>query len=78
MKLRVGKLLMETDHSEMIEWLSEHNVKVFFVSGMTLDVVCGIQTTSPAFWEQTADEFIQTIHNTDFTKLNASVSKDKQ
>ena len=59
MKLRVGKLLIETDHIEMVEWLSEHNVRVFFVSGMTLDIVCGMQTTSPAFSEQTADEFIR-------------------
>ena len=78
MKLRIGDFLIETDHIEMIEWLSEYNVKIFFVSGRTLDVVCGIQTTSSAFWNQTAEEFIQTIHNTDFTKLNATLSKDKK
>lgn len=78
MKLRIGDFLIETDHIEMIEWLSEYNVKIFFVSGRTLDVVCGIRTTSPAFWDQPAEEFIQTIHNIDFTKLNTVVSKNKK
>ena len=78
MKLRVGKFLIETDHIEMVEQLSPHTVKLYFVSGETLDVVCGIKTTAPATWDQEADGFIQTLQNTGFEKLNAATSKKKQ
>ena len=51
MKLRLGKVLIETDHIEMIERLSPHNVKLFFVSGNVLEVVRGIKSTAAATWE---------------------------
>ncbi len=69
MKLLLGKVLIETDHIETVEKLSPHTVKVFFVSGRTLEVVCGIRSTTPAVWDQAADGFIQTIQNTDYPKL---------
>ena len=69
MKLLVGKVLMETDHIEVVEQLSPHTVRVYFVSGQTCEVVCGIKTTGPAFWEQDVEGFMQTIQNTDYVKL---------
>ena len=69
MKLRVGEYLIETDHIEIVEWISQYNVKIYFVSGETLDVVCGIKTTAPANWDQDADAFIQMIQNTDFARF---------
>ena len=78
MKLRVGKFLIETDYIEMVEWLSPHTAKLYFVSGTTLDVVCGIKTTAPATWDQEAEGFIQTLENTDFEKLDAATLKKKR
>lgn len=77
MKLRVGKSLTETDHIEIAEQLSPHNVKLYFASGEILEVVCGTNTTASATWDQDADQFIQTLHNTDFTKLNVIISNKK-
>ena len=78
MKLRIGKFLIETDHIEMVEQLSPHTVKLYFVSGEILDVVCGIKTTAPATWDQEAAEFIQTLQNTDFEEPDAATSKKKK
>ena len=61
MKLQVGKFFIETDYIEMIERLSDHTVKLFFVSGETLDVVCGIKTTAAATWPEDTDAFIKTL-----------------
>lgn len=69
MKLLLGKLLIETDHIETVERVGAHTVKIGFVSGYTLGVHCGINTTTPAVWNQDADGFIQTIQNTDYPKL---------
>ena len=77
MKLQIGKFLIETDYIEMAERLSPHNVKLYFVSGETLDVVCGAKTTAPATWDQDADGFIQTLHNMDFSNLSAAASHKK-
>ena len=68
MKLLLGKVLIETDHIEVIEKVAQHTVKVGFVSGYILDVHCGIKTTTRAVWDQDADGFIQTIQNTDYPK----------
>lgn len=65
MKLQVGKILIETDYIEMVEQLSDHTVKLFFVSGKSLDVVCGIKTTAAAIWPQDADAFIRMLQNTE-------------
>ncbi len=67
MKLQVGKFFIETDYIEMVERLSDHTVKLFFLSGKSLEVVCGIKTTSAsaATWPQDADAFIQVLQNTE-------------
>jgi hypothetical protein len=65
MKLQVGKFLIETDYIEMVDRMSEHTVKLCFLSGKSLDVVCGIKTVSAsaATWPQDADAFIQVLQN---------------
>lgn len=69
MKLRLGETLIETDHIEMVKKVSPHSVKVFFISGNEIEVLCGIEGDSLSTWEQDANGFIQTIHNTDVLKL---------
>ena len=69
MKLLLGKVLIETDHIETVEKVSEHTVKIIFVSGNVLDVHCSVKSTTSAVWNQTADGLIQTIQNTDYPKL---------
>lgn len=75
MKLRLEKMLIETDHIETVEKISTHTVKIVFVSGYVLDVHCGIKTTTPAVWDQDADDFIQTIQNTDYLKFGEAIKK---
>ena len=70
MKLRLGDVLIETDHIEIAERVSSYTVKLSFVSGKALEVHCGIKPTGPAIWDQDADGFIQTLQNTDAMKLN--------
>ena len=65
MKLLLGKVLIETDHIESAEMIAPHTVKLHFVSGHVLDVVCGVQTTGRATWDQDASGFITTLLNTD-------------
>lgn len=65
MKLLVGKMLIETDYIEIVEKLTEHTVRLNFVSGYTLEVVCGVKSNHRAFWSQDATGFIQTLQNTD-------------
>ena len=65
MKLQIGKMLVETNHIEMAERVAPHTVKLFFVSGNTLEVHCGISSQASATWNQDADGFIQTLQNTD-------------
>lgn len=65
MKLQVGKVLIETDYIERVERLSQHTVKLFFVSGEILDVVCGIKSTAAATWPEDADAFIRVLQNTE-------------
>lgn len=74
MKLLLGKVLIETDHIEAVEKVAPHTVKVYFVSGNTIDVVCGMKTTQPATWDMDADGFIQTIQNTDAVRLTGKSS----
>ena len=68
MKLRLGEVLIETDYIEAVERMSEHTVKIFFVSGHTMEVLCDIKGASKATWGQDANAFIQTVHNTDALK----------
>ena len=75
MKLRLEKVLIETDHIETLEKVSTHTVKIGFVSGHVLVVHCGIKSTIPALWNQDADGFIQTIENTDTLKFGEAVKK---
>ena len=69
MKMRLGNVLIETNHIERVERVSTYTVKVFFVSGNVLEVHCGIKSSARAIWDQDADGFIQTIHNTDAVKV---------
>ena len=68
MKLLIGKVLVETDYIETAERLTAHTVRLNFVSGDTLEVICGLKSTHLAVWNQDADGFIQTIQNTDSYK----------
>ena len=68
MKLRMGDVLIETDHIEIVERVAPHTVKLFFVSGKVLDVHCGVKSDAPAVWNQDADGLIQTLQNTDAVK----------
>ena len=70
MKLLLGKVLIETDHIEVVEKVSTHTVKVYFASGFLLEVHCGIKSTSPAVCDLDANGFIRTIENTDDPKFN--------
>ena len=69
MKLRLGNVLIETNHIEVVERVAPHTCKVFFVSGYVLDVHCGIKSDAAAVSDQDANGFIQTIENTDAVKL---------
>ena len=68
MKLRMGDVLIETDHIEIVERVAPHTVKLFFVSGKVLDVHCGVKSDAPAVWNQDAEGLIQTLQNTDAVK----------
>lgn len=65
MKLLIGNVLIETDNIEAVEKLTTHTVRLYFVSGYTLEVVCGLKSTHRAVWDQDADGLIQTLQNTD-------------
>ena len=54
--------------SRLVMKIRAHTIKVFFASGKVLDVHCGIKSDAPAVWNQDANGFIQTIHNTDSVK----------
>lgn len=69
MKLLVGAVVIETDNIETVTKETDHNVTVEFVSGNILQVVCGIQTTGKAFWQEDSDHFIQTLLNMDAKKV---------
>ena len=69
MKLQLGKVLIETNHIEIAERVSPHTVKLIFTSGAVLDVHCGVKSKANATWNQDADGFIQTLHNTDAVKV---------
>lgn len=68
MKLRMGDVLIETDHIEIVERVAPYTVKLFFVSGNVLEVHCGVKSDAAAVWEQDADGLIQTLQNTDAVK----------
>jgi len=68
-KLRLGDVLIETDHIEFVERIAPHTVKLFFISGKMLEVHCGVKSDASATWNQDADGLIQTIHNTDAVKV---------
>ena len=76
MKLRLEKVLIETDHIESIERTSVHTVNIQMVSGQVIEVVCGVQTDAPTVWDQMAEGFIQTIQNTDYPKLQKENGSD--
>ena len=76
MKLRLGDTLIETDYIEYVERVASHTVKVFFVSGKTLDVHCGIKSDAAATWDQDADGFLQTLQNTDAVKVFGKAQED--
>ena len=72
MKMRLGNVLIETNHIERVERVSTYTVKVFFVSGNVLEVHCGIKSDARATWELDADTLMQTLQNTDAVKLAES------
>ena len=63
-KLLVGKVLIETDNIEFVEWQSAHTVKIWFTSGYELEVMCGITAKHNAVWHKNACHFIQTLLDT--------------
>ena len=78
MKLLLGKVLIETDHIESAEIIAPHTVKLHFVSGHVLDVVCGVKTTGRATWCQDASGFITTLLNTDKHPIQAKKKAQKK
>lgn len=68
MKLRLGDVLIETDHIEMADKVSPHTVKLVFISGTKLEVHCGVKSKAPATWNQDAEGLIQTLENTNVVK----------
>ena len=70
MKLRCGNTVIETDHIEYTQKFSSGSAKIYFTSGYTLDVVCGIKTSDSraATFDGTAEQFLNTIENTDKLK----------
>ena len=54
MNLLVGKVLIETDNIEFVEWQSPHAVKICFISGYELEVVCGIASKHSTAWHKNA------------------------
>ena len=69
MKLRLGDVLIETDHIEMADRGAPHTVTLVFVSGTTLDVHCGVTSEAAATWNQVVNGLIQKLHNTDAVKI---------
>ena len=64
MKLRLGKVLIETDHIEQAEIQVYENhewVIIKFVSGEKLQVSCKGNTDSTATWNTSAEELLHTI-----------------
>lgn len=70
MKLRCGDTVIETNYIEYVQKQSSGTAKIYFISGNTLDVVCGLKTTNPraAIFEGTANQFLDAIENTDTAK----------
>ena len=68
MKLRLGDVLIETNHIEMADKVAPHTVKLTFTSGTTLDVHCGVKSNAAATWNQDAEGLLQTLENTDRVK----------
>ena len=77
MKLLVGKVLIETDHIEMVEKLSNHIAKIYFVSGNVIEVVCGARGTAFGIWDQDVDDFIETLQHTDTLRLTEKSTLNK-
>ena len=65
MKLLIGNVLIETDNIETVEKLTAHTVRFHFVSGYTLQVICGLKSAHHAVWDQDADGLIQTLQHAD-------------
>lgn len=65
MKLRLGDVLIETNYIEMADKVAPHTVKLFFLSGKTLDVHCGVKSEAPATWNQDAEGLLRALENTD-------------
>ncbi|MDE0681715.1 MAG: hypothetical protein OXI63_02250 [Candidatus Poribacteria bacterium] len=65
MKLRLGDVLIETNYIEIADKVAPHTVKLFFLSGATLDVHCGVKSDHPATWIQDAEGLLQTLENMD-------------
>ena len=68
MKLRLGKVLIETDHIEQVidnTYENIENVLIIFVSQEKLHVACKGSPISLATWNGTAESLIQAIEGHD-------------
>ena len=75
MKLRLGNVLIETDHIEQAEiQVSEYYewVAIKFVSGEKLQIACKGNTNSTATWNTSAESLIQAIEGSDRYLLKES------
>ena len=79
MKLRLGNTIIETDYIEYAQKQSSGTARIYFISGNTLDVVCGLKTTDPraATFDGTADQFLEAIENTDTLKPDAGEKRKR-
>ena len=67
MKIRLGKVLIDTQHIVAVTQKSLSICQIQFTSGNTLDVVCGIKTTNRdiAVFDGDSSQFLDYIENID-------------
>ena len=72
MKLRLGKVLIETDHIEQTEihvYEGREWITIKFVSGEKLQVSCKGDKRTPATWDMSAELLLQKIEGYDHLEL---------
>ncbi len=70
MKIRLGKVLIDTQHIVAVTQKSPSVCQIEFTSGNTLDVVCGIKTANQdiALFDGDGNQFLDYIENIDNTE----------